>query len=130
MHEVVSASRQKNMTNMNGAAANVYVDVYNAAFEPDNTVIDFGGATQFRIIFEFDRVGTGTQQVRWVDKADNTNVLWEPAGFTVDQDGTDSGWLDLPAAFSGSVTKTIEMQARSTVGSDDPVLYGFRIYLK
>jgi hypothetical protein len=130
MHLVATVDRQKTMTNMNGAAASTYVDIYNAAFEPDNNLIDFEGATKFRIVFEFDRVGTGTLQLRWVDKADNTNVLWESAAFTADQDPADTDWLDLPAAFNGAVVKTIEWQAKSTAANDDPVARAFRIFLK
>jgi hypothetical protein len=128
LHLVASIDRQKTLTNMNGAAANTYGDIYNAAFEPDNNLIDFTNATQFRIVYEFDRVGGGTINVRWADKYDNTNVLWESAGFTADQDPGDSGWQNLPAAFSGE--KTIEWQAKSTTAADDPVARAFRIYLK
>ena len=114
---------------MNGAAANTYVDAYNAAFEPDYHVIDFTNATQFRIVFVFDRVGSGTQQLRWVNQANNAEVLYESVAFTTDQDGVDTGWQSIPAAFS-AVTKTIELQARSSTAGDDPVAYGFRIFLK
>jgi hypothetical protein len=64
-----------------------------------------------------------------VDKADNTKILWESATFTADQDGTDSGWINLPVAFT-SGEATIEWQAKSTVAGDDPVARGFRVYLK
>jgi uncharacterized membrane protein len=107
-----------------------YVDVYSALFEPDNNVIDFTNATQFRILYEWDYVGVGTQTVRWVNKANVAEVLWTSAGFTADQDPGDSGWQNLPAAFSGAVVKTIKMQAVSTTAADDPVAHGFRIFLK
>jgi hypothetical protein len=129
MQMVATTERQKTLTNMNGAAANTYVDVYGAAFEPDYHVIDFTNATQFRIVFVFDRVGGGTQRLRWVNQADNTEVLYESAAFTTDQDGVDTGWQSIPAAFSAS-TETIEFQARSSTAADDPVAYGFRIFLK
>lgn len=129
MRLVATTERQKTMTNMNGGAANTYVDVYNAAFEPDYNVIDFTNATEFRIVFAFDRVGTGTQRLRWVNQADNTEILYESVSFTTDQDGVDTGWQAIPAGFSAA-TKTIEFQARSTVAGDDPVAWGFRIFLK
>ena len=129
MQMVATTERQKTLTNMNGAGASTYGDVYNAAFEPDYHVIDFTNATQVRIVYVFDRVGTGTQRLRWVNQADNTEVLYESASFTADQDGVDSGWQALPAGFAGT-TKTIEFQARSTVANDDPIAYGFRIFLK
>jgi hypothetical protein len=107
-----------------------FVDVYSALFEPDNNVIDFEGATQFRILYEWDYIGVGTQTVRWVNKNNTAEVLWTSAGFTADQDPGDSGWQALPAAFTGSIVKTIKMQGNSTTAADDPVAHGFRIFLK
>ena len=126
MKLVAVAELTKTMTNIGTA----YVDIYGAAFEPDNNVIDFDNATQFRVVWMWAYVGTGTQNVRLVDKADNTQVLWTSANISANQDGTDTGWINLPAGFSGSVVKTIEWQGKSTTAADDPVGRGFKIYLR
>ena len=116
----------KTMTNIGTS----YVDIYAAAFDNENLLnIDFTGATSVRIVFMWDYVGAGTQQVRWVDSADNNNVLIESATFVADQDSGDSGWVSLPAAFS-SATKIIEWQGKSTTSTDDPQAKGYIIYLK
>ena len=127
-HLVAYAALSKTMTNIGTA----YVDIYAALTDLGNDahLIDFEGATDFRIVYFWDYVGTGTQQVRWVNKADNAEVLWEAAGFTADQNPGDSGWLALPAAFSGAVAKTIEQQGKSTTAADDPQPKGFRIFLR
>jgi len=131
MHLVANVYLQKTLTNMLGAAANTWFDVYGAAFEPDNNVIDFDGATQFRIVWEYNyTASTGTHTVRWVNQANNAEVLYTSSTFTAVQDGTDTGWQALPAAFTGSVVKTIEWQARGTNTTDDPQARGFRIFLK
>ena len=126
MHMVAYAALSKTMTNIGTS----YVDIYAALSDlgNDRHLIDFSGATSFRIIYFWDYVGSGSQQVRWVDKADNANVLWESATFTADQDPGDSGWTVLPAWATGE--KTIEQQGKSTTAADDPQAKGFRIFLK
>ena len=125
-HLVAYASLSKTMTNIGTAYKDIYVSLTDLG--NDKFLIDFGGAASFRIVYFWDYVGTGSQQVRWVDLANNANVLWEAAAFTADRDGTDSGWLTLPAWATGD--KTIEWQGKSTTAADDPVAKGFRIYLK
>jgi hypothetical protein len=115
---------------MLGVGANTWTDVYGAVGEPDNNLIDFENASQFRIVYTWDYVGSGTQTLRFVNKANNAEVLYTSAGFTADQDPGDTGWVNLPAAFSGAVVKTIEWQAESTTALDDPVAKGFKIFLK
>jgi hypothetical protein len=107
-----------------------YADIYATAFDNENlAVVDFTGISHIRIIYMVDYVGAGTQQYRWVNAADNTQVLAEASTITADADPADTGWVALPAAFSGT-TKTIEMQGKSTTGTDDPVVKGYAIYVK
>ena len=75
-----------------------------------------------------DEVGAGNQQVRWVNVADNTQVLYESSTFTADQDPGDSGWFNLPGAFTGLVA--IEWQGKSTTATDDPIAKGYAIYVR
>ena len=67
MHMVAYAALSKTMTNIGTS----YVDIYAALSDlgNDRHLIDFSGATSFRIIYFWDYVGSGAQQVRWVDKA-------------------------------------------------------------
>lgn len=103
-----------------------YIAIYMAAFSEENQmIIDFTNVTDVRIIYLWDYVGVGTQQLRWVDAANNANVLREEPTFTTDRDPGDSGWFALPAAISG--VKTIEWQGKSTTGTDDPIAKGYKI---
>lgn len=116
----------KTMTNI----GTNYVDIYASAFDEENmAIVDFKNADSVKIVWIWDYIGAGTQRVRWVDVGDNTNVLYESATFTADQDGIDSGWFVIPAAFAG-VKKTLEWQGKSTTSTDDPVGKGYVIYLK
>ena len=126
MHMVAYAALSKIMTNIGTAYKDIYVALTDLGL--DKHLIDFGGAASFRIIYTWDYIGTGAQQVRWVDQANNANVLWESPTFTADRDPGDSGWLALPAWATGE--KTVEWQGKSAQAADDPVAKGFRIYLK
>ena len=126
-HLVAYAALSKAMTNIGTTYKDIYVSLTDLG--NDYHLIDFTGATSFRIVYFWDYVGTGTQQVRWVDRANNANVLWETAGFTADQTPGDSGWLALPAPFTTG-DFVIEWQGKSTTAADDPVAKGFRIFLK
>jgi hypothetical protein len=108
-----------------------YVSVYaGTAFDEEHlATIDFTGVTQVRMVFIWDYVGAGTQQVRIIDRDNAANVLIESATFTADQDGTNTGWVSLPAAFVNQV-KRLAFQAKSTTGADDPVAKGYALYVK
>ena len=119
--------RSVTMTNIGTA----YKDVYSGtAFDQEHLLkVDFTGVTSVRLVCLWDYVGTGTQQVRVADLADNNNVLVECPTFTADQDPGDSGWVTLPAAFVGA-TKRLEFQGKSTTAGDDPVAKGYILYVK
>lgn len=106
-----------------------YVDIYNT-LEPDElfNVIVFDNFADFRILFIWDYVGAGTQQCRFVDRANNANVLYESPTFTADQDPNDSGWTVLPAWATGE--KQIEAQGKSTTATDDPIFKGWILLLR
>ena len=106
-----------------------YVDIYNS-LEPDElfNVINFDNFTDFRILFIWDYIGAGMQQVRFVDRANNANVLYESATFTADQDPNDSGWTALPVWATGE--KQIEQQGKSTTATDDPIAKGYILLLR
>lgn len=106
-----------------------YIDIYTVAFNEENMmVIDCDETKNFRIVYIWDYVGTGTQQLRWVNVANNANILYESPTFTTDRDGIDSGAFVTPSWCSGTVT--IEQQAKSTVATDDPVAKGYKIMVR
>lgn len=122
---VATADLSVTMTNIGTS----HKDIYSAAFQPDFHSVDFTNFTSCRMLNAWDYIGAGTQQVRFVDAADNANVLIEGATFTADCDPCATGWVTIPAAFQNA-TKTIEWQGKSTTATDDPVAKGFRLYCK
>jgi hypothetical protein len=107
-----------------------YVDVYTTAFDNENLMfVDFTGVNSVRLVYLWDYVGAGTQQVRLVDVDNNANVLVEAATITADCDPCDTGWVSLPAAFT-SATKKLELQGKSTTSTDDPIARGYTLYGK
>ena len=119
--------RSVTMTNIGSA----YKDVYSTtAFDEEHLLkVDFTGVNSVRMVFLWDYVGTGTQQVRIADLDDNANVLIESSTFTADKDPGDTGWVTLPAAFTNA-TKRLEFQGKSTTTTDDPIAKGYILYAK
>lgn len=110
-----------------------YVDIYVTAFDIENIEsqdidCDF---TQFKIIWSWDVVGTGSHQVRWVDVA-SQDVFYEAPAFTLDRDGQSSGWINKPSYCDnvGFLATNLEWQGKSTVASDDPVAKGYKIMVR
>lgn len=105
-----------------------YVQIYDSvAFDEEHlSMIDFTNVTEVRIVWLWDYVGTGAQQLRWVDQGNDANVLFESSTFTADQDPGDSGWFALPAAFVNQA-KRIEWQGKSATAGDDPIPKGYKI---
>ena len=94
-----------------------YVNVLPGA-NGERILVDFTGCTQFRVILTANLVGTGPFGVRVVRDSDNA-VLFENA--SIAQTGErelDTDWQALPAAASGLAL--VRLQAKSTVGADDP----------
>lgn len=106
-----------------------YVDIYTTAFDEENMAyIDCNNVSEIKVDWIWDYVGTGTQQVRWVDVNNNSNVLYEANTFAVDQDAGLGGWTTKPSWCIGPISYwQIEMQGKSTVAGDDPVAKGYRI---
>lgn len=120
---VIIVSQSQVKTNI----GTTYVDVYTTIFDQEEiAVIYCGGISQFNIQFQWDYVGTGTQNARWVDVNNNANILFESSGFTSDV-GSTSGWFDKPSWCTNDNLFFIEQQAKSTVGTDDPVFKQYRI---
>lgn len=106
-----------------------YADIYTSTFDWEiMTKIDCADVEFLRITFIWDYVGLGSQQLRWVDTANNANVLFETGTFTTDRLGVDTGYFAKPSWCTGIVD--IEWQGKSTDATDDPVAYGYTIYSK
>lgn len=108
---------------------NAYVDIYVSAFDEENMlIVDCANVTYGRVSYIWDYVGTGTQQLRWVNVANNTEVFYESPTFTTDRDATDSGYFVKPSWCTTIVS--LEQQGKSTVAGDDPVAKGYVITIK
>lgn len=112
---------------------NAFIDIYATLFDEEELeagIIDWTNFSECRIWYMWDYVGTGNQQVRWVDLSGN--ALFTSATFTQDQNPTtlgngDSGWFTLPSPFSTGGDRTIEWQGLSSVAGDDPIAKGYTI---
>lgn len=105
-----------------------YADIYISVFDEENMAerINFSNATYLQVWYLYDYVGVGTHQCRWVDSTNNANVLYEDGTFTTDRD-PDEGTLTVIPAWAISGIQRIEMQCKSTTGTDDPIVRGYKI---
>jgi hypothetical protein len=96
-----------------------YVNVLPGA-NGERVLIDFTGCTEFRVILTANLVGTGPFGARVVRDSDNA-VLFENAsiaGGAPQERELDTDWQTLPGAAGGLTL--VRLQAKSTVGADDP----------
>jgi hypothetical protein len=107
-----------------------FVDVYSAALDPEDTLINTTGTTQFRIYITVDYVsGSATpESVALNQTSVANNKLWQ-FNFTSDCDPCDSGWQTLPSWASG-VETFVEAQINATTTGDDPVFKGYQVWLR
>lgn len=116
---------------------NAYVDIYVTNFDMEdlwnnistNTGFDCANSLQVKIEYIVDYVGTGSQQYRWVDANNNANVLWEDSTIIADAFSRSSDWITKPAWCTSNNTD-IEMQGKSTVAGDDPIVRGYTIAVR
>lgn len=118
-------------TNIGSSYADVYSPI-TSFDEEEKFGIDCSQIIELRFIFQWDYVGTGTQQVRLVDATNPNNVLIESSTFTADQSGDLIGDGDLttskPSWCIGSVY--VKWQAKSTVAGDDPIAKGYKLLVR
>jgi len=105
-----------------------WVDVYSTALDPEDTLMNTTGMTDFRLLITVDYVGTGTHSVNLNQTASNVNGLWQ-FNFTGDCDPCDSGWKTLPV-WASSVEVFMESKIVSTTAGDDPVFRGYQLWLR
>ena len=107
-----------------------YVDVYATTFDQEEQAVIHGvNVTYVRIYVQYDFVGAGTDQCRVVSTTNNANVIWESATFAVDQNSLDSGWVAKPA-FLSTDGFSIELQCKSSNGTNDPIVKGYEVFVK
>lgn len=112
-----------------------YADVYVTAFDNENycsgnggNTIDFTNSTYAQVFLQVDFVGAGTNTYRWVDVDNNANVLFESSAIGTDCDFCNSGVFAKPSWLTNGVK--IEMQAKSSNGTNDPIVKGYVIMVK
>ena len=106
----------KDITKTNIGTA--YVNIQIGA-NGERSLVDFTGATQFRIILNANLVGTGQWGARLIRDGDSA-VLYENANLGASGERElDTDWQALPAAAVGLTT--VRLQGKSTTGADDPV---------
>lgn len=103
-----------------------YTDVYIAAFTEENRIrIDCLQTNLFQINYQWDFIGSGTDRLRWVDPANNANILYEDATISADQDPNLNSFIK--PIWCTSSSQAIEMQALSSNGTNDPISHGYII---
>ena len=106
-----------------------YVDVYATLWDQEEQALIIGeNVTYVRVLIQYDFVGAGSDQCRLVDAANNANVVWESATFNVDQNSLDSTWVAKPAFLSAIIA--VELQCKSSNGTNDPVVHGYEVFIK
>ena len=110
-----------------------YVDVYQNVLVAENQYapsLATLNATEMRIFWTWDYVGTGNHQVRWVDANNNANVLSESTTFTSDCASCNSGYFTIPSWAKSANGFSTEWQGKSSVFTDDPIGWGYAIYVR
>jgi len=121
--EVLAAHWTEPSTKTNIGTA--FVDIYTTAGSDGLSVrVDFTGKTQAAARILWNKIGTGTQNLRCVDRDNVANVLFD---VVVVDGGQDVAPAALPAWATG--VKKLKLQAKSTVAGDDPIFRGCNINL-
>lgn len=98
-----------------------YVDIYTQTGSEGKPVwIDFTGRTHYRVIAYWNKIGAGTQQLKFCDVANpTTNILHNFSNILSNEN--DSGITALPSFAASGGRFEIKMMALSSTGTDDPV---------
>lgn len=88
-------------------------------------IVNFTGALQVRFVLSVSKVGTGTQSWQLWNQTDGTEI-----GVIADAAAAAERTLD--ATFNVALTgeKIVRVRCKSTVGADDPILFGAAILVK
>ena len=113
------------MTNIGTAMKGIFGTAFT---QEEITLINTTGYNEFRIVYSWDYVGTGNQNVQWIRVSDSS-LFYRNGVFSADQDPKDTGWVDIPASFE-SQEFYLYWQGNSSTAGDDPVAKGYNIWLK
>lgn len=86
----------------------------------ERSLVEFTGATEWRLVCNMNALGVGPWQLRVVRDADSAVLYESPSIVGAGEKELDTGWLPLPAEASGLML--VRLQGRSAVGTDDPVV--------
>lgn len=121
--ETVAAWEVASVKTNIGAA---FVDIYTETNSQGKALrVDFTGKTQYAAGVWWDKIGTGTQNVRCVDVDNVANVLFD---IVVVSGRNTTGPTALPGFATG--IKYLKLQAKSTTAADDPVFRNANVLLK
>lgn len=85
----------------------------------ERSLVDFTGATEFRIILNANLIGTGVFAAQLIRDGDSA-VIFEATNLGVaGERELDTGWVAVPAGISGLTI--VRLQAKSGTAADDPV---------
>ncbi len=131
---VISITRQIPLTNI----GTTYTDIFGAFYDGFPIPLDCNGYTNLGVILLWNKnSGTGIHDIRIINNANPSQVFVDSEGIRIEngyaQDGLKSGRTvnynvtipDIFKTFRGEV----RIQAKSTVGTDDPIFDGFWLYL-
>jgi hypothetical protein len=106
--------------------------IYNGAFDPEingMTLVNTTGYGEFIIEAIWDYAGTGNQRMMWFKHNNFTCLFHRSPTFTADQVPYDSGWQPIPSCADNQQF-ILTWYGNSTTAGDDPVAYGYNIYLR
>lgn len=115
-------TRNITKTNIGSAFVDIYNDANASGYELD---VDFTGFTQVAATICWNKIGTGTQNVRVVQADDVANVLFDAV---VVSGRNPVALVALPAWAIG--VKRLKLQGKSTTSTDDPIFHTCAVYLK
>lgn len=112
------------LTNIGTAFVNIFPGA-----KGQRQIVDFRGFKEYRLIVHWGVIGTGVQNIRIIDDTDPLTILAELSTSVAGEKELDSGWTSInyfdPEAPAGNTWQDAEvfirLQAKSTVGTDDPV---------
>ena len=110
-------------TNLPASFTNVYLG--NGG---EGQLVDFFAMSQYRLVVQVNKLGTGTQDAGIMDVTNSANVVSVADTAAAGEHTLDSNWVNLPAWMTGQVI--VKPVARSSVTTDDPVYRQFALYTR
>lgn len=105
-----------------------YVDLFpTSGSEGNGTDVDSTGKNDFRFYVSWNKnAGSGTHSIQVISQS-TADVL---AAITNVATGKNTTTGTIPAGYFTNQVRSIKLQAKSTVSTDDPIFYGAALYFK